>query len=447
MAVRKEYNQSWNPFWMNMPEEGTKDYEELENLPEINNTEVKGDKTGSDYGLGDVNQADIAPEFSAETAYSKDDIVYHDGTLYKFTADHAAGAWTGEDASATKISENLGGEEYVLPTASASTLGGVKVGSGLSIDASGVLSAAGGGDVMAITGDNGTLSKVLQNCVAALPNGGSLEVFIPRLVYTLKNADIMQFGCTEVTDGTTEAVATLKVYPLVDGKWVETILNQYSNINIDTTKFITNGGNCKAVFAKIVNGAEIVLTNCVLRVQVSTGASTPAMWALYTNGDVFARSVSGTGEGIYAVTTNLAYPTAATPSALLTGVRQVPYKQYLTRHNGGMVSERSSFYSGSFMAGLTEMTGASSYGGYLYKASWGNQYNGCVDDIIDIAKYTNASQYVGGFTGKMNGLLYTYDSNANAYGSFEGVDLQPAIEDWVLPIGYNHSLICVSTQQ
>lgn len=40
-----------------------------------------------------------------------------------------------------------GGGSYVLPVASASTLGGVKVGSNLSIDANGVLSATGGGGV------------------------------------------------------------------------------------------------------------------------------------------------------------------------------------------------------------------------------------------------------------------------------------------------------------
>ena len=39
--------------------------------------------------------------------------------------------------------EGLGGGSYTLPTASAGTLGGVKVGAGLSIDGSGVLSADG----------------------------------------------------------------------------------------------------------------------------------------------------------------------------------------------------------------------------------------------------------------------------------------------------------------
>ena len=38
------------------------------------------------------------PEFSATTAYAKGDEVLHDGKLYKFSAAHAAGAWTGTDA-------------------------------------------------------------------------------------------------------------------------------------------------------------------------------------------------------------------------------------------------------------------------------------------------------------------------------------------------------------
>ena len=49
-------------------------------------------------------------------------------------------------ASYSGGSSSGGGSTYVLPIASASTLGGVKVGSGLSIDGStGVLSATGGG--------------------------------------------------------------------------------------------------------------------------------------------------------------------------------------------------------------------------------------------------------------------------------------------------------------
>lgn len=48
-------------------------------------------------GVGDY------PTFSASTAYSAGDIVNYNGKLYKFTSDHAAGAWTGTDAEETDI--------------------------------------------------------------------------------------------------------------------------------------------------------------------------------------------------------------------------------------------------------------------------------------------------------------------------------------------------------
>ena len=43
--------------------------------------------------------AAIAPTFSASTAYSAGAYVWYDGDLYRFTADHAVGSWTGSDAA------------------------------------------------------------------------------------------------------------------------------------------------------------------------------------------------------------------------------------------------------------------------------------------------------------------------------------------------------------
>lgn len=53
----------------------------------------------ADSVLGAQAQAAIAPTFSASTSYIAGQIVWYSGTLYKFTADHAAGAWTGTDAT------------------------------------------------------------------------------------------------------------------------------------------------------------------------------------------------------------------------------------------------------------------------------------------------------------------------------------------------------------
>lgn len=49
----------------------------------------------------------FAPEFSSSAAYSAGDYVLYQGTLYRFTADHAAGAWTGSDAVTEKIAPEV----------------------------------------------------------------------------------------------------------------------------------------------------------------------------------------------------------------------------------------------------------------------------------------------------------------------------------------------------
>lgn len=46
------------------------------------------------------------PTFSASTAYSQGKVVNYNGKLYKFTADHAAGAWIGTDVEETSMADN-----------------------------------------------------------------------------------------------------------------------------------------------------------------------------------------------------------------------------------------------------------------------------------------------------------------------------------------------------
>ena len=50
---------------------------------------------------------EIAPLFNPNTAYSKGACVIHDAVLYKFTANHAAGAWTGNDVEAIEVADRL----------------------------------------------------------------------------------------------------------------------------------------------------------------------------------------------------------------------------------------------------------------------------------------------------------------------------------------------------
>lgn len=58
----------------------------------------------ADYsGLSDG----VAPTFSSSTAYSKGDYVFYSNALYRFTADHEAGAWTGTDAVAAVVGADV----------------------------------------------------------------------------------------------------------------------------------------------------------------------------------------------------------------------------------------------------------------------------------------------------------------------------------------------------
>lgn len=60
--------------------------------------------------------ATIAPDFSAETAYSAGQYVWYSGALYRFTSDHAAGAWTGTDAEAAVIGDEIKARAKISPT-------------------------------------------------------------------------------------------------------------------------------------------------------------------------------------------------------------------------------------------------------------------------------------------------------------------------------------------
>ena len=63
---------------------------------------------------------------------------------------------------------------YVLPTASSQTLGGIKIGSGLTIDENGVVSTTGGGSV-----SPGTMHKLRFGMNQVYEYDGSADVTVP----------------------------------------------------------------------------------------------------------------------------------------------------------------------------------------------------------------------------------------------------------------------------
>lgn len=49
----------------------------------------------------------IAENFDATTDYTAGEYVYNNAVLYRFTADHDAGAWTGTDAEEVKVGTEI----------------------------------------------------------------------------------------------------------------------------------------------------------------------------------------------------------------------------------------------------------------------------------------------------------------------------------------------------
>ena len=122
------------------------------------------------------NETDIAKNASDITALDADltslgdDVAQNTTDIANNTANIAVNA-TNIATNVTNIAQNTadidelkkggGGSDYVLPTASSSTLGGIKVGANLSIDANGVLSSTasggGGGAVDSVNGQTGAV--------------------------------------------------------------------------------------------------------------------------------------------------------------------------------------------------------------------------------------------------------------------------------------------------
>lgn len=95
---------------------------DLEQFKTETKAEVKQDITNLNANTG----VDEYPVFSDSEAYSAGDVVNYNGKLYKFTADHAVGAWTGTDAEETDavkahIVQELGNSENAVVSQNAVT--------------------------------------------------------------------------------------------------------------------------------------------------------------------------------------------------------------------------------------------------------------------------------------------------------------------------------------
>lgn len=180
-----------------------------------------------------------------------------EGQIYYNTAEHTLYQYKGETDGWKPV-----GVEYVLPTASADTLGGIKVGGGLQISAEGTLSATGGG-----LADSVEWSGVLDT-PTTLAGYGIVDAKIADGVITLG------------TDTITPVVS-------VNGKTGGTIVLSATDVGAlaDTTKFVSSvDGEDGAVTTNAVKFIEQTLTDPQkAQARANIGAGTSSFDGDYNN--------------------------------------------------------------------------------------------------------------------------------------------------------------------
>lgn len=69
----------------------------------------------------------VAETFATNKAYTDGSYVYYNGSLYRFTADHAAGAWIGSDATAVKLANDLSDVKSAVSNAEDAIISGTNL--------------------------------------------------------------------------------------------------------------------------------------------------------------------------------------------------------------------------------------------------------------------------------------------------------------------------------
>ncbi len=166
-----------------------------------------------------------------------------DNKFLKYNA--ASGKWVGSDTA---------GGGYTLPTASANTLGGIKIGSGLSIDGNGVVTASGGGgggsqnlfSTIAVSGQSNVVADSTSDTLS-LVAGSNMQIT------TNASGDSITFASTGGGGGSQNVFSTIAVSGqnnVVADSTTDTLtLVAGSNMTIttndssDTITFASTGGS------------------------------------------------------------------------------------------------------------------------------------------------------------------------------------------------------------
>ena len=175
-----------------------------------------------------------------------------DNKFLKYNA--ASGKWVGSDTA---------GGGYTLPTASANTLGGIKIGSGLSIDGNGVVTASGGGggsqnlfSTIAVSGQSNVVADSTSDTLS-LVAGSNMTIT------TNASGDSITFASTGGGGGSQNVFSTIAVSGqnnVVADSTTDTLtLVAGSNMTIttndssDTITFASTGGSGSLALNDLTN--------------------------------------------------------------------------------------------------------------------------------------------------------------------------------------------------
>ena len=213
-------------------------------------------------------------------------------------------AWGNEDSSAQTVGLKINGTTKTimtgLPPATTSTMGGVIVGSGLSIDGSGVLSATGGG------GGGGTVTSVALTVPTGFSVTGSPVTGSGTLAVSL---DSQAKNKVLASPASGSGVPSFRVLassdiPDLSGKYVtlDTTQNNISGEKTFTTKPVhigsTSGIDVNGSSYIDIGEARLVYdaTNKALHITMKSGSSQTI--GLYADGFVSAKGAAASGDQI-----------------------------------------------------------------------------------------------------------------------------------------------------
>ena len=217
----------------------------------------------------------IAGTFSSSTAYAAGDYVWYDGTLYKFTAAHAAGSWAGTDASAVVICGDIASIASALSDAEDD------------IDA---LETAVAGKQDALTFDN----SPTENSANPVKSGG---------VYSAISAEATRAAAAETGLGTAKADKTGSYETLTAGS-ADALIADTGVTDKVPYSFRATGGGVKVgtrAYDKIVGG-----TVCWNQMIANGNFASTDGWSISSGGTSMAASGNAlTFSGAEAGTMNI----------------------------------------------------------------------------------------------------------------------------------------------